>query len=73
MKRILPLLMMTFLTSGNIFAGHFYNIEDESQLKSGSQLNQAHHMGFSDDTQATLISPRLAISVRHGTLGCKDQ
>jgi hypothetical protein len=73
MKKILPFLLLTCLTSGGVFAGHFYNIEDESQLKSGSQLNQAHHMGFSDDTQATLISPRLAISVRHGTLGCKDQ
>ncbi|MFN7365093.1 MAG: hypothetical protein ACK5TR_04030 [Alphaproteobacteria bacterium] len=73
MKKILPFLLLTCLTSGSVFAGHFYNIEDESQLKSGSQLNQAHHMGFSDDTQATLISPRLAISARHGTLGAKDQ
>jgi hypothetical protein len=73
MKKILPFLLLTCLTSGGVFAGHFYNIEDESQFKSGSQLNEAHHMGFSDDTQATLISPRLAISARHGTLGAKDQ
>jgi hypothetical protein len=73
MKKNLPLLMMALLLSEGGLAGHFYNIEDESQLKSASQVNYINHTGFSDDLQATLISPRLAIAVRHGVLGGKDQ
>jgi hypothetical protein len=73
MKKIISLLMLTCLSS-NAFAGHFYNIEDESQLKSASQVNYVHRTGFSDNLhQITLIGPRLAVGARHGLLGGEER
>ncbi|MBA4750035.1 MAG: hypothetical protein H2057_05380 [Alphaproteobacteria bacterium] len=72
MKKVLSSLLLTCLTYQPIFAGHFYNIDDPQELLDGRPLNRTHALGFSDDAQAVLISPRLAVTACHGTLGGKD-
>lgn len=72
MKKILSSLLLTCLTYQPSFAGHFYNIDNPQELLDGRPLNRTHALGFSDDAQAVLINPRLAVTACHGTLGGKD-
>ncbi|MBA4750033.1 MAG: hypothetical protein H2057_05370 [Alphaproteobacteria bacterium] len=72
LKIPLGILMSTSFFYQSVSAGHFYNVDDENQLKSGVVLNHGFHMGFSDDIQATLISPRLAVTATHGNFKGQD-
>lgn len=72
MNKFLATLMTTCLFYQNVSAGHFYNVDDERQLKSGVAFNYSSRTGFSDEIQATLISPRLAITATHGNFKGQD-